>query len=164
VSEEIKKKEREKLDRQRARKELRELGKVDRGVSVGGEYLRLARLKDKEKKKRDRVVDDKRRKGKRTKNGDDNEEERSSSSDSDGDNSDDDDEEEDGGEGKREKRSKKMKQEKKKVFSSEAVRMIGYNPTLRPGDSRQDRTEDDQTLQQRVRFVVFLYSVSGASR
>lgn len=42
-----------------------------------------------------------------------------------------------------------QKKERRKVFSSEAVRMIGYNPTLRPGDLR-DEKEDDETLKQRV--------------
>ena len=58
MTEEKKKKEREKLDRERGRRELKELGKTDKGQSLGGEYLRMAREQEKERKKREREKGD----------------------------------------------------------------------------------------------------------
>ncbi|GAA5982537.1 hypothetical protein JCM5350_006106 [Sporobolomyces pararoseus] len=155
VSEEKKKKEREKLDRERARKELKELGKRDRGVSVGGEYLRAAKaLNEAERKKRKREEEKDRSQGKnKTKSEKQKKRSRDESgsdhSDSEGqDGSDSEDGEDGDGEGKIKKKGKN--QERKKIFSSEAVRMIGYNPALKPGDLSNDKNEDDETLQQRL--------------
>ncbi|GAA5849347.1 hypothetical protein JCM3766R1_005323 [Sporobolomyces carnicolor] len=148
VSEEMKKKEREKLDRERGRRELRELGKRDQGQSIGGEYLRLARLKEKERKKREREKAAK-----------------SLDRQSDGAASGEDSSEEEGSEPEDGARNK-QKKERRKVFSSEAVRMIGFNPTLRPGDVTKDQ-EDDVTLRQRlaleggVRQAIKLSAPSG---
>jgi hypothetical protein len=134
VSEEKRKKEREKLDRERGRRELKELGKRDMGNSIGGEYLRLARLKDKEKRKRQREADEKTNKNRDKKRKQDDNSSRSSGSN---------DSESEGEAGTSQPR------ERRRIFSSQAVRMIGYNPTTRPGDVR-DEKDDDETLQQRV--------------
>lgn len=139
VSEEKKKKEREKLDRERGRRELKELGRTDKGQSLGGEYLRLAREQEKERKKREREKEQKeleKKAGGKTKTKIELAKQKAQES-SDESNSEDDEDDE------------QQKKERRKVFSSEAVRMIGYNPTLRPGDLR-DEKEDDETLKQRV--------------
>ncbi|GAA6060804.1 hypothetical protein JCM10212_000577 [Sporobolomyces blumeae] len=155
VSEEKKKRERERLDRERGRRELRELGKSDGGKSLGGEYLRLARELDKEKKKREREREERERdkaergkaKKKRKIEGDANEERRKDKGKG-KDATDSSDEDLGDGEQRRRERSA-AEMERRKVFSSEAVRLIGYNPTLRPGDHKNDK-EDDETLRQRL--------------
>ncbi|GAA5960945.1 hypothetical protein JCM3765_007550 [Sporobolomyces pararoseus] len=146
VSEEKKKKQREKLDRERARKELKELGKRDKGVSVGGEYLRAAKaLNEAERKKRKREEEkDSKSKSKKKRSRGENESDDTTSERGDGSDSGDDDDDEE------ERRKKGKNKERKKIFSSEAVRMIGYNPTLKPGDVSNDKNEDDETLQQRL--------------
>ena len=151
MTEEKKKKEREKLDRERGRRELKELGKTDKGQSLGGEYLRMAREQEKERKKREREKEEKEAEKKaggkkKTKMALAKKRAQESSDESDSEEEEDDDQ---------------KKKERRKVFSSEAVRMIGYNPTLRPGDLR-DEKEDDETLQQRVSR--FHFSFSGSTR
>lgn len=158
VTDEVRKKEREKADRVRARHELKALGKLDGGASVGGEYLRLARARDKERKKRERERErdalenqNKAKKKNKTKQQDDDDDDDQGRSSTSSDSSDSEDQGA-GGDGPARKKGKRPP-ERKKIFSSEAVRMIGYNPTLRPGDARDDRRDDDETLQQRVAFL-----------
>ncbi|GAA5930678.1 Mcm10/DnaG-type zinc finger protein [Sporobolomyces koalae] len=154
VTEERKKKERERLEREKGRKELKELGQSDRGQSLGGEYLILAREQEKAKRKkmkeileREREAKKKRKEKSRKRNQDDHEEQDDSDS---GDSrygsisSDDNDEE-----GIDSSKKQRHHKERRKVFSSEAVRMIGYNPASRPGDVKDD-PDDEQTLQQRL--------------
>ncbi|GAA5911318.1 uncharacterized protein JCM6883_000053 [Sporobolomyces salmoneus] len=143
VSEEKKKKEREKMDRERGRKELKELGKRDKGESVGGEYLRVARERERERKKKEREREEK----ESEKNGGDKQKQKKRRKDEvTSDSSSDEGDGEDNG-----SKDRKKKKERRKVFSSEAVRMIGYNPTLRSGsgDAAKDQ-DDDETLQQRL--------------
>jgi hypothetical protein len=149
VSEEVKKKEREKLDRQRGRRELRELGKMDRGASVGGEYLRLARMHDKAKKAKEREREEKeaQKEGGRSK--------KKSKRDESSDESSDEAEGDDGEKGKSGK-------ERKKIFSSEAVRMIGYNPSHKPGDVKMEMNDDEELLAQRVRISIYSLSFAHA--
>ncbi|GAA5903976.1 hypothetical protein JCM5296_002471 [Sporobolomyces johnsonii] len=132
VSEEKKKREREAEDRKKTKRELRELAGVDGGRSVGGEYLRVAQEREKERRERERERgkegegEGEKEKRKRRKNKAEEEEE----------------DDDDAG------TADEDRKERRKVFSSEAVRLIGFNPALRPGEIKKD--EDEETVKHRL--------------
>ncbi|GAA5942262.1 hypothetical protein JCM1841_003104 [Sporobolomyces salmonicolor] len=133
VSEEKKKREREAEDRKKTKRELRELAGVDGGRSVGGEYLRVAQERERERREREREKEKQRdgegEKKRRKKKTEEEEED------------DDDDDDDDG-------TADEDRKERRKVFSSEAVRLIGFNPALRPGEIKKE--EDEETVKHRL--------------
>lgn len=125
MSDEKKRRMRQVSDDRRARKELKALVGRDKGKTPGGEYLALSRAR------RAAQLGAGAGEGRGSSSG----------------------EEDEGGSGdEADKAGAKDRDKKPGIFRPEALRRIGYNPTVKAGESQRD--ESDEAKRHRVRLLL----------